>query len=134
MNIDFYRTRERAQATTRMNLFDPATGKRTDDYLEIRSSLSDEFLEQRDLVMQAAHAAASLDPAVRRKAAREGQLNLRVALVAGWSFDEEFNEDSVRSFLRDAPQLQDMILQTADDTARFFGQPSETSLSGPEKM
>lgn len=131
--IDRYKTRERAQKPSRVMLIDPATGKETEDWLEIRSSLSDEFLDARDSTMQEVQSLTEPNPDKRKAAVKELQLKMKAALVAAWSFDEPFNERNVIEFLREAPQLQQMVLTVADDSARFFAKPSDASKSGQPK-
>lgn len=133
-SADRFKTRERASHPTRVFLYDPATNEKTEDYLDIRSSLSDEFLEARDRAMQEApQVQAIMDPAARQKAVKDNQLKLRASLIAGWSFKEEFNEANVLDFIREAPQVQEMVIRVADDASRFFGTPSAPSSDGRKK-
>lgn len=132
-SMNRYKIRQQAQTPKRVNLRDPATGVETEDWLEIRSSLSDEFIQARDETMQAVQSLNTSNPEERKKAVAELQLNLKVALVSGWSFEEPCTPENVRDWLRDAPQVQMLILAVADNSAAFFGMPSEDSSSGPEK-
>lgn len=131
--MDKYKIRKQANVPSRVFLQDPATGAVTADYLDIRSSLSDEFTRAREEVMQRIQTLNEPNPDKRKVAVAELQLDLKVALVAGWGFSEDFSEDAVREFLREAPQLQAMVTSVADDSARFFGTPSEPSSDGRKK-
>lgn len=132
-NMNRYKIRKQAQTPQRVNLFDPATNAETKDWLEIRSSLSDEFTAARDETMQAVQEINEPSKEKRRQMVADLQLGLKVALVAGWSFDEPFTEENVREWLREAPQVQQMIMSVADDSARFFGKPSEDSSTGQKQ-
>ena len=132
-NIERYKVRPKAQIPSRVFLIDPVTGKQTEDWMDIRSSLSDEFMEARDATMQEVSTIVEQNAEKRKEIVKELQLKMKVALVAGWSFDEAFNEKNVMDFLREAPQLQQMVMNVADDSARFFGGPSTDSSAGRKK-
>ena len=132
-NMNKYKIRKQAQTPTKVPLFDPATGKETGDYLMIRSSLSDEFTAAREEALQSIQSMVEPNKDKRKAAVAELQLELKAALVSGWSFDEPFTEENVVNFLREAPQIQAMVMSVADDSARFFGKPSAVSSDGPKK-
>lgn len=133
MSMKQYMIRDKVQQPVRVNLIDPATGKQTEDWLDIRSSLSDEFTVAREDVQQRVGTITEPSKEKRLALVKELQLDLKVALVAGWSFEEAFNEDTVREFLRNAPQIQNMVMSVADDTASFFGPRSVNSDAGRKK-
>lgn len=120
--MDRYKIRARANTPRKMFLFDPATNKETTDYLEIYSSLSDSFRAARDASMQAVSKLV-LEKDVKTRAAliAEGQLKLYASLVAGWSFPTPCTQEAVAEFLKEAPQVQNMVVAEADDTESFFG-------------
>ena len=133
-SMDKFKTRERAQKPVRAQLIDPGTGKPTEDWIDVRSSLSDNFLTARDEAMQKAAEIGSIKELEARKAqVKLNGLRMKAALVAGWSFDEECTEENIIKFLQDAPQIQDQIVAIADDNAAFFTQPSTPSSNGPKK-
>ena len=132
-NMERYKIHGQAQKPIRVHLHDPATGKQTEDWLDIRSSLSDAFSMARDETMQAVQEIVEPNKDKRRALVAELQLGLKVALVAGWSFDEPFTEGNVRDWLREAPQVQQMIMSVADDSSAFFGKPSDDSSTGRKK-
>lgn len=127
MDMKHYHTRERAATAIRVPLRDPATGAPTEDWIEVRSSLSDQFIEARDASLQAAPRIGALPPEEKKEAIKEQQLKLKSSLVAGWSFEEECNEDNVVEFLRNAPQVQSVVVNVADSNVSFFGEPSKSS-------
>lgn len=131
---DRYKTRSLAQKPIKVMLRDPATQEPTEDFIEVRSSLSDEFLLARDLMVQSIAAIRNEANEDRRKElVKHEQLKLKAALVAGWSFDEPCDEDHIIDFLREAPQIQQMVMNVADDSAAFFSRPSADSSTGLEK-
>lgn len=133
MSIEKYKIRDKAQKPTRVQLFDPATDTQTEDWIEVRSSLSDEFMEARDQAMQEAQSVSEQNPEKRKELIREIQLRMKASLVAGWSFDVPFTQEEVVAFLREAPQIQQMVMSVADDSARFFSKPSAGSETGRKK-
>jgi hypothetical protein len=132
-NLDRYRTRKQAQTPRKVYLMDPASGKMTEDWILVRSSLSDEFIAARDDSMQAVQEIVEPNKEKRKEQVSDIQLGLKVALVAGWSFEEPFTDENVRNWLRDAPQVQMMVMSVADDFSAFFAEPSEPSSAGRKK-
>lgn len=130
MSIDKYKIRKQAQIPSRVKLFDPATNKETEDWMDIRSSLSDEFMEARDSIMQEVQSLTEPNKDRRKKLVADLQLGLKASLVAAWSFDIPATRENVIEFLREAPQIQSMIMSVADDSARFFSKPSSDSSGG----
>lgn len=125
--MDRYRTREKANTTKRVPLFDPATGQPTEDWLEIRSSMSDAFKRARNLAMQeAADFAASQPDGDKDEALARVQARMHAALVADWSFDEECTLENVADFLMDSPHVSDLVVGIADRGSLFFGNASDS--------
>lgn len=133
MSIDKYKIRKQANVPTRVKLFDPTTEKMTEDWVDIRSSLSDEFLKARDSIMQEVQSLTEPNKEKRKEKVAELQLGLKASLVAGWSFDLKASPENIIDFLREAPQVQMMIMSVADDSARFFSKPSGGSSTGQQK-
>lgn len=122
--MDKYKTRSKVSNPVRQHLLDPTTQELTTDYLEIRSSLSDEFMDARDRSMQEVSEIDEQDPKKRKALVKEIQLRMSAALVAGWSFSEPCTEENVVEFLREAPQVRNLVNSVADDAQRFFNRPS----------
>ncbi len=120
-----YFTRDRANIAQRIYLYDPATREATKDYIDVLSSLSDEFRETRDEVMQAAATVAQEpDEKKRRELIQNEQRRMFSSLIAGWSFDKECTTENKMEFLKNAPQILNMVMSVADDSERFFGNAS----------
>lgn len=125
--MDRYAVRDRVQTPTRVHLNDPVTNEKTGDYLDVRSSLSTEFMEARDEIMQEVGELQEPNAAVRKERVRDLQLRLTASLVAGWSFPEPATVENVKKFLFNAPQIRAQLNAIADDTQRFFNAPSNGS-------
>jgi hypothetical protein len=70
------------------------------------------------------------DEQKRAEAVRETELECIAALVAGWSFEQEANLINVVNFLREAPQIADMVNRFAARRAEFFSKKSASSATG----
>lgn len=125
--MGMFKTRNRVQKPVRQFLINPETGELTSEYLDIRSSLSDEFTAARDRSMQEVGEIDEKDPEKRKAAVKEIQLRMSASLVAGWSFDEPCTEENVVGLLREAPQVRNLVNAVADDQQRFFNRPSDGS-------
>lgn len=120
--MERYRIRDKANVPKRIFLYDPVTRDRTEDWLDVRSSLSDDFRAARDEAMQNATELASIADAVERKEKMNDSMNVMFAsLIAGWSFDQPCTTENKAAFLRDAPQVKNMLQATADNSEAFFG-------------
>ena len=116
-----YQIRSRANTPSRVFLLDPETNEKTEDWLDIVSSLSDAFRLAKDAAMQEAGAmSAERDDAKRKDAIDQVKRQMQAALVAGWSFDKPCTPEAVAAFLLEAPQVAMMVVSVADDNARFF--------------
>jgi hypothetical protein len=120
--MERYKIRSKANTPTRLNLFDPRTREETSDWLEVVSGLSDRFRDARDDAMQkAAVIAGNPNEAERKLQSKESQLEMYAALIVGWSFNVPCTKENVIAFLREAPQVQNRIIDVADESERFFG-------------
>lgn len=124
-----YMIRSQANTPTRVQLRDPATQEETGDWIDVRSSLSDKFIETRNLLMGSV-GELSPDKETRKAEAADRQLRLKASLVSGWSFSEKPSEEEVIEFLREAPQVGEMLISVADEGDRFFSKPSVDSTDG----
>jgi hypothetical protein len=132
MNLDTFKTRDKANTRTqKIFLVDPSNGKTTDQYVEVRSSLSDNFMAARDVAMQETQELGAIKTLSERKAASlRIRAKMAASLVAGWSFKEPATEEAVTDFLLNAPQIYNLVTESADTGAYFFGQPSTDSSAG----
>ena len=127
---DFY-TRKAGNEGTKVPLIGP-DGKKTDDYLIIRSVDSDAFRDAEADAKRLAIDAAKIDDINERKQlAKKAELSMIVSLVADWSLDEEFNEDNLREFLTESPQIADAVNQIAAKRVFFIEKKSKPSKRSP---
>lgn len=126
--MDRYRTRTKANSTKRIPLYDPATGKPTEDWIEIRSSMSDAFKHAKNRAMQEASdfAASAGDEDERNEALAQVQARMHASLVADWSFDEPCTPANVAAFLLESPHVTALVVGIADRGELFFGGASES--------
>lgn len=119
---DRYRIRDKANVPKRIFLYDPATKEKTEDWLDVYSSLSDNFRAARDEAMQGAvELAAIADPEERKEKMADAMNVMFASLIADWSFDLPCTTENKAGFLRDAPQVKNMLQSTADSSEAFFG-------------
>lgn len=131
MTMEMFYTRERANEGIEVPLYTP-DGQKTEHWMRIRGVDSDAFrLAEADSRRDAMRIAAIEDEKERSKEIAEAKLRLIAALVMDWSFDEECNEKNVIEFLRQAPQIADVIDQIAGKRALFFAKKSSSSQNLP---
>lgn len=129
---DFY-TRERANEGIKLPLALP-DGTETEHYLVIRGIDSDAFRTAEAEAKRKAMQLAALEDDTTRAVAMENERNVLVAsLVSGWSFESECTLESVREFLREAPQISDQIDQIATKRSLFFNGKSKSSASSRKR-
>lgn len=129
MKMEALFTREKANEGTKVPL-SYADGTPTEHHLIIRSQWSDAFQQAKQDAYRQDMESLAKGEAVD---STERHVTLCVALVAGWDLEEEFTEENVKTLLREAPQLRDMIDRHASRDARFFRKPSTDSTSGRKK-
>lgn len=129
MKMEALFTREKANEGTKVPL-SYADGTPTEHHLIIRSQWSDAFQQaKQDAYRQDLEAMAKGETVD----STERHVTLCATLVAGWNLEEEFTEENVKTLLREAPQLRDMIDRHASRDARFFKKPSTDSTSGRKR-
>ena len=132
--MEQYFTRARASEGIKIFLTDVATGKISDDFLIIRSVWSDEYQEAKELAVQRAFTdSRDLPKDEQRALGKKRKLELVSALVAGWSFPQEFTHENVIEFLTEAVHIPDQIDKTSTQNHRFFGKASKDLVSGQKK-
>lgn len=120
--LDFVLDTDRISEGVKLPLYDK-NGKKTDQWLCIRSMYSDEFRAS----MEQQTAALKRDPT---SDVAELELAAQITLVASWSFDEECSPENIKAFLEQAPHIADRIDKAAGNNALFFPTPEPSSLNG----
>lgn len=133
MSMKNFFTRESANEGIEVPLYDPQSGKRTDEWIRIRGVDSDEF-RGAELVVKRAMRLIVEDPKIIDKDERHRAelTGLVASLVISWSFPEECTRKNVIEFLKNAPQIEDSINQLATKRALFFKNGSAESVNTPE--
>lgn len=121
---EFYLDEEKLREGVRLPLYG-ASGL-TGEWIQVRSMHSDEFQS----AMEIQKRKMSLDDSLTLS---EATLEAQIHLIAGWSFEEECNLDSIREFLKRAPHIAAKVDKLAGDNALFFPEPGKSSSHGPEK-
>lgn len=116
-----YMIRDKANVPKRVQLYDPATMEKTEDWIDVNSSLSDDFREARDEAMQNVAKIAEIPhEETRKKAAADSMISMYAGLINAWSFDKPCTTENKINFLREAPQVKNMVIAVADSNESFF--------------
>lgn len=103
-------------------------GAETAHFFVVRGVDSDAFRDADAASRRVAVLAAGLEDEAERKALLDdSRLDLVIALIADWSFDQECNYENKRRLLIEAPQLRDAVDRIAAKRSLFFGKKSKNS-------
>jgi hypothetical protein len=123
-------TRQTANEGVKLPLYRP-DGTLSEHWLQVRGVDSDHFRRAEAKGKRKAVELAQIeDEQKRADAVRETELECIAALVAGWSFEQEATLINVVNFLREAPQIADMVNRFAARRAEFFSKKSASSATG----
>ena len=120
--MEAFTTRAKANEGHTLPLY-TVDGTLTAHWLRVRGIDSDLFRQEQTRQTRKLAEIVALPEEQRAPAIAEATLEMRAALVAAWSFDEDFNHDKVKEFLREAPQIADKIDEFASRRALFFKTP-----------
>ena len=130
MGMDEFFTREIANEGRRVDLVHP-DGTPSEHWIQIRGMDADEFRNAETKAKRKAIEIAQMDDEDKRAlAVADIELRTIAALVADWSFDQECTQKAVVKFLREAPQIAEMVNRYAARRSLFFGKESSHSVSG----
>ncbi|USL90033.1 hypothetical protein [Vibrio phage vB_VpaS_CHI] len=114
-------TRQKANEGKKVPLYLP-NGEPSEHWIQIRGVDSDQFKEAETAAKRKAVEIAQIESTQERaEAVRTTELKCIAALVADWSFDKPCDETNVVNFLREAPQIADMVNRYAANRKSFFG-------------
>lgn len=123
-------TRQKANEGVKLPLYLP-DGTPSEHWIKVRGIDSDHFRKAEASAKRKAIEFAQIDDVEERaNKVRETELECIAALVAGWSFDMECTKENVVNFLREAPQIADMVNRYAARRAEFFSKKSDSSATG----
>lgn len=145
MGKESFFTRDRANKGIEVPLYDPATGKKTEEWLRVLGKDSDAYRAEKvasqerliELVrdIPASFAKDSRDKEIDRKideARPDEERRLVASLVSGWSFAEKCTRKAVIEFFENAPQVQDLVDEVASKRVLFFANESSISADSPK--
>jgi hypothetical protein len=126
-------TRQRANDGVKLPLYHP-DGSVSDHWMVVRGIDSDIFREaEAQARRQAIEIVQIEDKAERDSRIRESELSCIAVLVADWSFESECTVENVIKFLREAPQIADMVNRFAARRSEFFAKKSNSSVHGSKQ-
>lgn len=130
MSMQEFHTRKKANEGKKVPLYLP-DGTPSEHWLKIKGIDSDDFRKAEAAgKRQAIEIAKIEDVEERANAVRDTELTCIAALIADWSFEEECTSEKVVEFLREAPQIADMVNRYAARRADFFASGSTNSATG----
>lgn len=107
-------------------------GSPTEHWIRIRGVDSDEYRKADARARRKAmEIAQEKDEAKRDDMIEETKIDVLAALFVDWSFDKPCTAEHVREFLREAPQIAEVVDKSAYRRALFFGKGSGSSSSSP---
>lgn len=120
-------TRKKANEGIKVPLFLP-DGSPSEHFIMVRSIYSDAFRNaERKALRDLPDVALLDDEEEKQKGFKDLELDTIVALVCGWSFEQELTDESVRTLLVEAPQIADSVNQIAKKKSLFFKSESKAS-------
>lgn len=123
-------TRQIASEGVELPLYLP-DGQKSEHTITVRGIDSDEFRQAEAKAKRRAVELAQIQSENERaKQVRETELACIASLVAGWTFGTPCNHTNVVNFLREAPQIADMVNRFAARRAEFFAKKSISSSDG----
>lgn len=129
-------TRDKANAGIKLPLFTP-DGEASEEWIQVRGVDSDAyraaetegFRRLRDAASAVLEAKTEDERKTIAQKAEVETLRARAAsLVCGWSFDEPCTTEAVEEVLRQAPQIQDQIMEVARNRNAFFSSTASDSM------
>lgn len=128
---DFF-TRDRANEGIELPLFAPGSNEKSGHWLRVRGVDSDEFRSAQVLSQRNLRDAFDGGKVPTEQFHIDQKRLLVASLVAGWSFDKEFNQKNLLDFLTNAPQIEESVNQIATRRNLFFKTGSTASTDTPE--
>jgi hypothetical protein len=129
---EFY-TRQKSNDGVQLPLYRP-DGTISEHWIRVRGIDSDNFRRAEAKAKRKAIELAQIESEQERaEQIRETELTCIAALVADWSFDKECVDENVVNFLREAPQIADMVNRFAARRTEYFGKKSGSSATGSKR-
>ena len=123
--LDYCLDKDRLENGTKLMLKDP-DGKPNGEWLKVYYMHTNQFQS----AMEATAKRMNEDSDYTKD---DAALDIHVATVASWSFDEECTPENVKLYLQGDPETEARIDLVAADKRLFFGSPAPSSLNGRGK-
>lgn len=131
--MDQFHTRAKSSEGVNVPLMLP-DGSPTEHWVKVRGVDSDEYRRADSRARRRAiDIAQEKDEAKREDMIEDTKLDVLSVLVADWSFDRPCTPEEVKAFLREAPQIADLVDKTAYKRALFFVKSSTPSSTTQEQ-
>lgn len=131
--MDQFHTRTKSGEGVSVPLMLP-DGSPTEHWVKVRGVDSDEYRRADSRARRRAiDIAQEKDEAKREDMIEDTKLDVLAVLVADWSFDKPCTSEEVKAFLREAPQVADLVDKTAYKRALFFAKSSTPSSTTQEQ-
>lgn len=128
--IEQFFTRQTANEGVELPLYYP-DGTKSEHWLKVRGVDSDQFRQAETIAKRKSMEIAQVeDIQERAEMVREAELSCIASLIAGWSFDQELTQANIMNFLREAPQIADMVNRFAAQRTEFYRKKSNSSSTG----
>lgn len=125
-------TRSKANKGRKVPLYN-AAGDVTSHWLQILGMDSDTFRKaETEAKRKAIEIAQIEDDQKRAEAVRKTELHCIGSLVSNWSFDKKCTPSNVYKFLKEAPQIADMVNRYAASRSNFFKSELDSFIDGSE--
>lgn len=131
LNIEDFFTREKANEGIELPLYAPGSKEPSGHWLRVRGVDSDEFRAANVASQRNLRSALDGNKVPDEQFHIDQKRLLVASLVAGWSFDTEFNQENLLNFLKNAPQIEEAVNQIATRRNLFFNNGSTASTNTP---
>lgn len=135
MSMEKFYTRKQSNDGIKLPLPLP-DGSPSGYHLIIKGKYSDDFrINEADMKRKALEVVSKYpeDKKKRDQMLLKLEITFLASLVTGWSLDDEFNTKNVETFLREAPQVRDLVDLSVAKNSLFFGKSSTDSLNSAEQ-
>ncbi len=122
MKLSDFATRTEANEGKKLYLLLP-DGTPTEEYLLVRGVDSDEFRAAKTAASRAVFELTQeqlKDKAFVHKFDEENEFKQFQAMIVGWSFDEEFTPENLKTLLTESPYIKDRVNNFSANRAEFF--------------
>lgn len=133
MSMEQFFTRDAANEGIEVPLSTP-DGKNSDHWLKVLGADSDAFKNAEIRSKRDAVALLDIDSADKKaEFMRDLERRTVASLIVDWSFDMECSPENVIEFLKQAPQIQEVVNRLAGKRSLFVKKQEDNSTTGTDK-